>query len=155
MISSRLATARILRLGRLGLLAAAEELHAIGHDLDCRAPFAVRVVPGPAPQLAVDRDLSATREVLAAQLGLLVPRRDPEEVRGRRVRPRPVDGEQEARDLPVRVDLLQLDVRREIPDQRDAVHCLLLPRDVASTLARRNARNCTETAPSRSGVTCA
>src|SRR2546421_187156 len=51
--------------------------------------------------------------------------------------------------LALRVDLLQLDVRGEIADQRDAVHGSLLLRDVAPTLALENARNCAETAPTR------
>src|SRR5207237_8136914 len=104
--------------------------------------------------LGVDGDLAAADEILAAERGLLVPGRDAEEVRGRGVRPGTVDRQQEARDLSLGVDLLQLDVGGQVADQRDAVHGSLLLRDVAPTLAAENAPNCTETAPTRGGGTC-
>jgi hypothetical protein len=92
-------------------------------DLDRVPLVAVRVFPRAAPQAPVHTDLSSLDEVLGAELGLLVPGRDADEVG--LVLPRPVDGEQEVGDLPVLTEILELDVCRKVPDQRDDVHLRL------------------------------
>ena len=75
---------RILRRNRFEgrLLAAArvEELDPVRDDLDRAAALALGVLPRAAAQPAVDADARALREVLAADLGLAVPRRDADEV---------------------------------------------------------------------------
>jgi hypothetical protein len=89
-------------------------------------PLPLGVLPRAAAQPAVDADTRALREVLAADLGLAVPRRDVHEVRAR-VTARPVDREQERRDLLLRPDVLELDVGRQVADQVHAVQgCLLV-----------------------------
>ena len=93
-------------------------------DLDRVPLVAVGVFPGAAPQAPVDAHLAALGQILGAELGLLVPHGDPHEVG--LVLPRPVDGEHEAGHLQVVSDLPELDLRGEIPDQRDDVQAHLL-----------------------------
>ncbi len=98
----------------------AEELDPPRDDLDRRAPFAF-LLPRARLQPAVDGDAAALAEVLGAELRLAIPRADVHEV-GAAVLARAVDGEEEARHLLVGADLAEVDVGREVPDQRDDVH---------------------------------
>ena len=101
-----------------------QELDAVRDDLDCVPLVAVRVFPRAAPQASVNTDLTPLREVVGAELRLLVPGRDADEVG--LILARPIHRQQEVRDLSVVPDVAQLDVRGQIADQRDDVHSYLL-----------------------------
>jgi hypothetical protein len=102
---------------------AAEELDPPGDHLDRTTPLPL-VLPGPGLEAPVDGDPPSLAEVLGAQLRLPVPGRDAHEVSAA-VLARTVDREQETRHLLVRPDLAQLDLGREVADQRHHVHVRL------------------------------
>src|SRR5690349_7839700 len=89
-------------------------------DLDAAA-LLVAVLPRSVAQAALHADLAPFREVVRAELCLLVPRRDAEEIGLVRLG-RPVHCEPECREALVFAELAQLDVARKIPDQDHAVH---------------------------------
>jgi hypothetical protein len=98
-----------------------KELDVVRHDLGGGPAVALGVFPRTRTEPAVDGDACSLRKVLRANLRLAVPRRDGDEVRSG-VAAGTIDGEQERRHLLVGLDVLQLDRRGEISDQRDDVH---------------------------------
>src|SRR5438105_8116699 len=105
---------------------AAEELDALGDDLDGLALASVLGLPLAPGEPAVDRDRAALAQVLGAALGLVAEDRDPEEVRlvdplPRLVPPPSVDGDAEVADGGAARRVPQLGVPRQVPDQYDAV----------------------------------
>src|SRR5262245_33247725 len=89
-------------------------------DLDA-ASLLVAVLPRPVAQPAFDGDLPPFREVVGAELGLLIPRRDAEEIGLVRLR-RSVDCEPEGGEPLLLAELAQLDIARESADQDHVVH---------------------------------
>src|SRR5579864_8064247 len=120
----------------VAVAAAAEELDAVGDDLDGLAlAAAVLRLPLAPVEAAVDRDRAALREVLRAALGLVTEDRDPEVVGlvdpAARLVPAPaVDGDAEIADRRAAGGVSQFRVPRQVSDQYDAVdvrrHLLLL-----------------------------
>src|SRR5579884_398661 len=110
----------------LAVAAAAEELDALGDDLDGLALRAVLSLPLAPVEATVDRDRAALAQVLRAVLGLVAENRDPEEVRlvdpvARLVSPPPVDRDAEIADGRAAGRVPQLGIPRQVPDQHDAV----------------------------------
>src|SRR5580765_5810933 len=107
--------------------AAAEELDAVGDDLDGLALGAVLSLPLAPLEAAVDRDGPALREVLVAALGLIAPDGDVEVVRlvgplagGSVLSPR-VDRDPQAADRGAAAGVTQLRVAGQVPHEHDAV----------------------------------
>src|SRR5438309_1491952 len=105
---------------------AAEELDALGDDLDGLALASVLGLPLAPVEPAVDRDRAALAQVLGAALGLVAEDRDPEEVRlvdplPRLVPPPSVDGDAEVANGRAARRVPQLGVPRQVPDPYDAV----------------------------------
>src|SRR5690242_10583244 len=106
--------------------AAAQELDALGDDLDGLALRAVLRLPLAPVEPAVDRDRASLAQVLRAALGLVAEDRDPEVVRlvdplARLVAPPSVDGDAEVADRSAAGRVAQLGVPRQVADQYDAV----------------------------------
>jgi site-specific DNA recombinase len=98
-----------------------QELDSVGDHLESAPAGAVGCLPGTASEPAVQRRSIALVQELPAQVRLPVPDGDPHEV-GAAFLARPVDGQEEARQPLALGELLHLDLRREIADQRDDVH---------------------------------
>src|SRR5262249_42556559 len=111
----------------LGVLATAEELDAVGDDLDRLALGAVLRVPLAPLEAPVDRDGAALREVLRAVLALVAPDGHVEVVRllgplaGLVVLATRVDGDAEAADGHAARRVPQLGVAGQVPHQDDAI----------------------------------
>src|ERR1700674_1399542 len=126
---------RLLERRHLLVAGPVQELDPAGDDPDARPPLAL-VLPGVAAEIPVDCHSAPSGQEVGTRLRLPVPGADLDEV-GARVLPRPVDGEQEARHLLVGPELAELDVRREIADQGNTVHAVLLTLSTVTTLASR------------------
>ena len=112
--------------GRLAVLAPAEELDALGDDLDGLALRAVLSLPLTPLEAAVDRDGATLREVLRAVLALLSPDGDVEVVRfvrplARLVLAARVHREPQRAHGRSRRRVPELGIPREVADQNDAV----------------------------------
>src|SRR5579884_458014 len=111
---------------RLAVAAAAQELDAVGDDLDGLALGAVLRLPLAPAQLAVDADGPALGQVLRAVLGLVAEDGDAEVVRrvdpiARLVALAVVDGDAQAADGGAARRVPELGVARQVPHQHDAV----------------------------------
>src|SRR5579859_3724987 len=112
--------------GAVAVTAAAEELDAVGDDLDGLALRAVLRLPLAPAQLAVDPDRASLGQVLRAVLGLVAEDGDAEVVGGvdpvaRLVALAVVDGDAQAADRRAAGRMAQLGIPRQVPDQYDAV----------------------------------
>src|SRR6266540_3142164 len=124
------------------LLGRREELDVARMYLHGGPTFSL-LLPGAAAEVAVDPDPPPLDEVLGAQLGLLVPGSDPNEIRAAILR-LPVHREEEVRDLLLLVELLQLHVRRQVADQGHVVHVPLLLVVDEDNIARKCSTKCVE-----------
>src|SRR5579871_540709 len=144
----------------VAVAAAAEELDALGDDLDGLALYAV-LLPLPPVEAAVDRDGPALAQILGAALRLVAEDRDTEEVRlvdpvAGLVAAPAVDGDAEVADGRAAGRVAQFGVARQVADEHDAVDVgchlallfflsgslfrLLLGGSVLRLLVRRNVR---------------
>src|SRR5262249_42591377 len=110
----------------LAVAAAAEELDAVGDDLDGLAFRAVLRLPLAPPQFPVDADRASLGQVLRAALGLVAEDGDAEVVRrvdpvARLVALAVVDRDPQAADGRAAGRVPQLRVPRQVSDQYDAV----------------------------------
>src|SRR5438552_3802817 len=139
----------LVRAAAVAVAAAAQELHALGDDLDGLALGAVLRLPFAPVEAPVDRDRAALRQVLRAALGLIAEDRDAEVVRlvgplAALVAAPAVDGDAQAADRGAGRRLADLRVARQVPDEHDAIDvgCRIAPLLGSVTQATPRPRRC-------------